>query len=160
MTPNLSGPLLPEVVHFKTLFEVKMYFSYEVLSLDVLKRSLVLSSLHSPFWYLCKLIWSTLSLLFSRLSNPRCLSLYERCSDFLIVFVALCWTNCSSSMPLLCWRTQKMVQKSRCLSPVLSRGETQLSLFSDNTFLVQPRRFWPFFLQGHTRWPSAKVTSG
>jgi len=43
------------------------------------------------------------SLLFSRLNSPRSLSLssYVRCSSPLIIFVVLCWTLSSMSMPVL-----------------------------------------------------------
>jgi len=63
-----------------------------VLSVGTTERSLALSSLHFPFKHLQALISFPQSLLFSSLNSPRCLSLslYQRCSRPLVIFVTLC----------------------------------------------------------------------
>jgi len=73
-----------------------------VLSLGTTEKSLAASSLCSPFRYLYTLMRSHQSLLFSRFNSPSSLSLSlsERCSSALIIFVALCWTLSSMSLSL------------------------------------------------------------
>lgn len=79
----------------KTLvFQFVPVASCPVTSLDTTEKSLSPSSLQPPFRNLYALVRSPLSLLFSKLNSPSFLSLFsqERCSDLLIIFMALCWT--------------------------------------------------------------------
>ncbi|KAK4832342.1 hypothetical protein QYF61_021871 [Mycteria americana] len=88
-----------------------------VLSPGTNARSLAPFSLHPPFKYLYILMRSIPGLLFSRLNNPRSLSLsaQERCSKpFIIIFMALYWTHSSMSMSRLYCGAQNWTQHSRC----------------------------------------------
>ena len=87
-----------------------------LLPLGTTEKSLALPFLHHPFRHLYTLIRSTVSLLFSRLISPSSLSLslQERCSCPLIIFVALHLTVSSMSMSFLYWGTQNWTQHSRC----------------------------------------------
>ena len=73
-----------------------------VLSLGTTEKSLALPSVLSPHQILIHIGEIPLSLLFSRLNHPSSLSfsLYERCSNPLMIFVALGWTCSSKSVSL------------------------------------------------------------
>ena len=62
--------------------------------------------------YLYRWLRSPLSLLFSRWNRPSSLSLslYEKCSSLLIIFVALCWSCSSMSVSLLHWGAQNWTE--------------------------------------------------
>lgn len=78
---------------------------------------------HHPHQVLIHIDKVSLSVLFPRLNNPSSisLSLYIRCSNPLIFFMALCWTPSNMSMSLLFWLAQHWTQDFRCFLPVLSR---------------------------------------
>jgi len=92
-----------------------------VLSLGTTEKILGPSSWYPPFRYLCTLMRSLLSLLFSRLNSPSSLSpsLDVRCSRPLVILVAFHWTLSIMSMSLvysraLNWTTLLQVWPHLC----------------------------------------------
>lgn len=79
-------------------------------------------SYHQVFININKIL---LSLLFSRLSSPSFLSisLYERCSESLIIWEDFHQTWTSMFMSLLHWEARDWTRYFRCVSALMSRGE-------------------------------------
>ena len=96
-----------------------------VLSLNITKKSLALSSLCSHIRCLFTMIRTSWSLPFPKLNSPNSHSLFShaRYSSSLITFMALCWTFSSTPMSLLHRGAQNWTQHSRYVSPALRGAE-------------------------------------
>lgn len=105
-----------------------LYGLFLVLSQGTTEKSLALTSSLSPVKCLYILIWSLLSLLFSRLNRLSCLSpsSWEKCSNPLIILANLHWTHCIKSIRLCTWESRTGCSTPDVALPVLRRKEGSL----------------------------------